>query len=59
MGLGPVFAGEESAMSDLDLMEPETTEEMTLEAAAPASDAQKTETAWPREQMLDRLRTSD
>jgi len=46
-------------MSDFDLMEPETTEELKLEAAPrPAADS-KPDAAWPREQMLNRLRTSD
>ena len=46
-------------MSDLDLMEPETAEDLKLEAAPqPAAEA-KQESSWPREQMLDRLRTSD
>jgi hypothetical protein len=45
-------------MSDLDLMEPETAEDLKLDSA-PQPAAPKPETAWPREQMLDRLRTSD
>ncbi len=46
-------------MTDLDLMEPETTEELKLEASVATGDAPKTDAVWPREQMLDRLRTSD
>ncbi len=53
------FSPEEWIMSDLDLMEPETAEDLKLEAAPqPAAEA-KQESSWPREQMLDRLRTSD
>ena len=45
-------------MSDLDLMEPETAEDLKMEAT-PQPAAPKPEATWPREQMLDRLRTSD
>lgn len=46
-------------MSDLDLMEPETAEDLKLEAARQSAPAPQPEATWPREQMLDRLRTSD
>ena len=46
-------------MSDFDLMEPETAEDLKLEAAPQPSSESKPEAGWPREQMLDRLRTSD
>jgi hypothetical protein len=46
-------------MSDLDLMEPETAEDLKLEAAPQPTAEAKPESSWPREQMLDRLRTSD
>ena len=46
-------------MSDLDLMEPETAEDLKLEAAPKPAAERKPEPTWPREQMLDRLRTSD
>jgi len=53
------FLPKEWIMSDLDLMEPEAAEDLKLEAAPqPAAEA-KQESSWPREQMLDRLRTSD
>ncbi|MGZ3297607.1 MAG: hypothetical protein ACXU8O_01220 [Asticcacaulis sp.] len=49
-------------MSDLDLMEPETEQAVVLadsaETPQSGSDA-ATDPAWPREQMLDRLRTCD
>ncbi len=46
-------------MSDFDLMEPETAEDLKLEAAPKPAVESKPEASWPREQMLDRLRTSD
>ncbi len=46
-------------MSDLDLMEPEAAEDLKLEVAPQPTTESKPESAWPREQMLDRLRTSD
>ena len=46
-------------MSDFDLMEPEAAEDLKLEAAARPAAESKPEPGWPREQMLDRLRTSD
>jgi len=46
-------------MSDFDLMEPETAEDLKLEAAQKPAGENKPESTWPREQMLDRLRTSD
>ncbi len=46
-------------MSDFDLMEPETAEDLKLKAPQPPVAERKPEPAWPREQMLDRLRTSD
>jgi hypothetical protein len=44
-------------MSDFDLMEPET--ERELEQAAETSAELSSDAVWPREQMLDRLRTCD
>ena len=46
-------------MSDFDLMELETTEDLELEAAPQPLPDSKPEAGWPREQMLDRLRTCD
>jgi len=47
-------------MSDFDLLEPETAEDLKLEAAPPQLVTEsKPEASWPREQMLDRLRTCD
>ncbi len=46
-------------MSDFDLMEPETTEDLKLEAAPQPAAVTSPEPKWPREQMLDRVRTSD
>ena len=46
-------------MSDFELMEPETAEDLALEAAPQPPSEGKPEPAWQREQMLDRLRTSD
>ena len=46
-------------MSDFDLMEPETAEDLKLEAAPQPTVESKPEPGWPREQMLDRLRTCD
>jgi hypothetical protein len=49
-------------MSDLDLMEPLTEQELKLEAATEAAapgPGATPESVWPREQMLDRLRTCD
>ena len=46
-------------MSDFDLLEPETAEDLKLEAAPQPAAESKPEQSWPREQMLDRLRTCD
>ena len=46
-------------MSDFDLMEPEAIEDLKLEAAPQPVIESKQEPVWPREQMLDRVRTSD
>ncbi len=46
-------------MSDFDLLEPETAEDLKLEASPPPIAESKPEANWPREQMLDRLRTCD
>jgi len=46
-------------MSDFELMEPETAEDLAFEAAPKPAGESKQEPAWPREQMLDRLRTCD